>query len=432
MKILLIVKSMMMEVLGPMYLSAVIKKSGHECKTIDISKAFEYALKWEPDIIGYSIMTGDQEKFKALNSRLKEEIKFKSIVGNCDPTFFPEGYDWADMVIKGEAESSILFYLANGIIHPNDAKFETIDDLPWPDRTDFPNFKVRDFITSRGCPYSCNYCYNHQWAEMFPEQKGVRVRNVDDVIAEIKSTDPEYVYFQDSCFGVNMDWFREFAEKYGKGGNVRLGTPLDTYLDGYKPIAPYQCNFRPEQINSERGELLRSSGCVAVRMALESATNRLRSLIGRNTVNLKSVREAVEVLKYNEIQVMLQNIIGLPTSTIEDDLFTLEMNIKYRPTYAWVSIFQPYPGTALGNWCKKEGLYSGDYSEIGDSFFETSVLNFDPLHKERIEVLQKVFALCVDKEYMPDVSELTYKNLPGLVHKIMRKECDRKLYLGCI
>lgn len=37
--------------------------------------------------------------------------------------------------------------------------------------------------------------------------------------------------------------------------------------------------------------------------------------------------------------------------------------------------------------------------------------------------------------YKPKIAfrdELTYENLPKLVHKIMRKDCDRKLYVGLL
>jgi anaerobic magnesium-protoporphyrin IX monomethyl ester cyclase len=254
---------------------------------------------------------------------------------------------------------------------------------------------------------------------MFLTKNKVRTRTVDDVIAELLHVKEvygmEYAYFQDSCFAVNMDWMREFAEKYA------------IYIQ-----LPYQCHFRPEQINEERVELLKKSGCVAVRIALESASNRLRSLIGRHKTRLDQVRTASELLQGAGIQLMLQNILGLPHSTIEDDLFTLEMNIKYKPTYAWASIFVPYPGTDLGDMCKTTGLYSGDYTEISDSFFDTSYLNFEPEHKEQLEILQKVFALCVEMEYLPTERELTYKNLPKLIHKITRGYGDRKLYLGLL
>jgi anaerobic magnesium-protoporphyrin IX monomethyl ester cyclase len=423
-KVLLVVKSKFMESLGVMYLSSVVKLAGHECRIVALPELFKTVVEWRPDVIGLSIMTGDRERFYAEIEKLYESRKTifiegnlpKIIVGGPDPTFFPEGYDWADEVVSGEGE-----VWAWNLTHENIGIMKTmsIDSLPWPDRTDFQGFKIRDFITSRGCPYSCTYCFNARWNRMFPDQKQVRVRSVDDVIAELLHVKEvygmEYAYFQDSCFAVNMDWMREFAEKYA------------IYIQ-----LPYQCHFRPEQINEERVELLKKSGCVAVRIALESASNRLRSLIGRHKTRLDQVRVASELLQGAGIQLMLQNILGLPHSTIEDDLFTLEMNIKYKPTYAWASIFVPYPGTDLGDMCKETGLYGGDYSEISDSFFDTSYLNFEPEHKEQLEILQKVFALCVEMEYLPTERELTYKNLPKLIHKITRGYGDRKLYLGLL
>jgi anaerobic magnesium-protoporphyrin IX monomethyl ester cyclase len=412
MKVLLVVKSKFMESLGVMYLKSVIQHDcQHECIITDLASAEKVAEKWQPEIVGFSIMTGDMERFRDLNMRLQTHPVI--IVGGPDPTFFPEGYDWADTIIKGEAEQAMADLLQTG------QKYDGIDSLPWPARDDFPNMKVRDFISSRGCPYKCNYCYNAQWAELFPEQKGVRTRDAEDVVAEICNTvrdhKAEYIYFQDSCFGVNMGWMEEFSNLYKERVNL-----------------PWQCNFRPEQITEHRADLLKASNCVAVRMALESASNRLRGLIGRTNIKLKTVREAAWILKDYGIQLMLQNIIGLPTATIEDDLFTLEQNILYKPTYSWVSIFQPYPGTALGNQCKEEGWYSGDYSDITDSFFETSHLMIDHFYREQLEVLQKVFALCSEKEYLPTPDELTYENLPKLIHKIMRKDCDRKLYVGLL
>lgn len=411
MKVLFVVKSKFMESLGCMYLKSVIQYGcNHECKIVDIREARDFIPVWNPDIIGFSIMTGDMEKFHALEYSIRKRKNCPTIiVGGQDPTFFPEGYDWADMIIKGEAEQAIADMMGTGQIYGD------INSFPWPARDDFPNMKVRDFITSRGCPYKCTYCYNAKWSRLFPEQRGVRIRNVDDVIKEIKFANPEYVYFQDSCFGVNMEWMNDFANLYSN--EIRL---------------PYQCNFRPEQITEQRAKLLQMSDCAAVRMALESASSRLRSLIGRNSVGLKQVREASEILREYNIQFMLQNVLGLPTSTIEDDLFTLETNINFRPTYSWASIYQPYAGTLLGDMCQEEGWYKGDYSDISDSFFDTSYLEITPEHREQLEILQKVFELCVRTKYLPEPSELTYVNLPKLVHKVTRLSGDRKLYLGLL
>lgn len=411
MKVLLVCKSKMMENLGIMYISSIIKSGGHECRIESLEYAHTVADHWRPDVIGMSIMTGDQERFKTFWRNIKHESIF--IVGGPDPTFFPEGYDWADEIVSGEAEqwAALTFNSPHAIVG--------IDNIPWPDRSDFKGFKIRDFISSRGCPAKCRYCFNSKWAKLFPEYKGVRTRTVQDLISEIKwckdNLQMKYVYFQDSCFGVKMDWMREYAKYY------------KMHID-----LPYQCNFRPEQITEERVALLSGSNCVAIRMALETASDRLRQMVGRKGYKLSDVSRASELLHNQGIMFMIQNILALPTSTIEEDLHTLEFNIQCEPTYAWASIYAPYPGTELGDLCKKEGYYKGDYSDISDSFFDTSYLEISPEHKEQVEVLQKIFALCVEHKYLPSMDELRYSELPKLIHRITRKTGDRKLYLNLL
>jgi radical SAM superfamily enzyme YgiQ (UPF0313 family) len=417
MRVLLVVKSKFMESLGVMYLSAVVKKSGNECRIISLSEAYKTCsdTSWSPDVIGFSIMTGDLDKFKDLHNELTH-LKYlyefrdppKFIVGGPDPSFFPDGYSWTDEIVRGEGENWINQFLTKN----NVATYNNIDDIPWPSRDDFPNMKVRDFITSRGCPYNtCHYCYNEKWMKLFPEYEKVRIRDSKDVVAEIKFVHPEYVYFQDSVFGINMDWMKEFAEEY--------------------PQIPYQCHLRPEMVTEERVKLLKKSNCVAVRMALESASDRLREMVGRK-MSLNTVCAAAELLKKEGIQIMLQNILSLPESTIEDDLETLEFNIKCKPDYSWSSIYVPYPGTKLGDWCKEKGYYKGNYENITDSFFDKSVLEFSEKHKEQVYCLQKIFAFCVEMKTMPDLKDLTVENLPKLIHKVMRKAGDNKLYAGLL
>jgi radical SAM superfamily enzyme YgiQ (UPF0313 family) len=125
-------------------------------------------------------------------------------------------------------------------------------------------------------------------------------------------------------------------------------------------------------------------------------------------------------------------MIGIPSGTIDDDLATLEFNIRCNPTYSWVSIYQPYPGTVLGDYCVKNGYYTGDYSDLASNFFDTSFLNFSEGYKEQLECLQKVFALCVEVGYIPKEDELRHGNFKNLTHKIMRTLGDRRLYGGVI
>lgn len=415
MRILLVVKSKKMETLGPMYLSAIAKKAGHECRIVEVRDARVTAGEWKPDAVGYSVMTGDQELFRMLNRAIQTEAVdkswfFASVVGGHHATFFPQDFDWADHVVGGEAEEWWSEFCGGGFTY----SINNLDSLPWPDRADFEGQRIRDFIASRGCPHNCSYCYNDRWRKMFPNAKKVRYRDPQDVCNEINSVEPEFVYFQDSCFGVDIKWMQRFAAIYRR----------EVYI-------PYHCHVRPEQCGVDFVLALHDTNCASVRMGLEAANPKLRKLLHREKAGPEVVYDAVNLLKKWEIKVMVQNILGLPTSTIEDDLWTLEANIRCQPTYAWCSIFNPYPGTELGDLCVANGWYGGDYKDLSSCFFDTSPLEFDAEHVEQLECLQKIFALCVKEGYVPRLEELRHENFEKLVHKIMRDEGDRKLYLGC-
>jgi len=412
MKILFVVKSKAMENLGVMYLSAVAQEAGAETRIVAIENACIVASAWKPNIVGMSVLTGSQQSFIHLARRLRAILPDSQIiVGGPHATFFSDDFicEDIDAIIKGEAENWLAEFLHS------DESYPDIESIPWPVRDDFPDMKIRDFITSRGCPFSCKYCYNDRWIKMYPELPKVRFRSVDDVIAEIDSVRPEFVYFQDSCFGVSMKWLEDFSNQYKR----KIGIP-------------FHCHLRPSQATPERVSLLKEANCLSVRIALETASDRLRKVIGReNTSNLETMKSAT-VLREHGIKLMIQNMLGLCCSTIEDDLHTLEVNIECKPDHAWASIFSPYPGTALGDECKEKGWYKGDYSDITDCFFDMSVLEFPDEYKMQTYLLQKVFALAVEAQCMPEIKELTYDNIYKFIHRAMRKIGDSRLYGGVI
>lgn len=414
-KILLAVKSKAIEQLGVMYLSAIIKERGWDCRICTFADLanWDYVEAYSPAVIGYSCMTGDQHIVQAINHELIRCFHHISIVGGPHPTFYSRDFSSAefDFVVQGEAEQ----WMADFLSHGDGINYANINSIPWPDRTDFPDMQIRDFIASRGCPWShCKYCYNDKFNKMFPELAKARTRSVQDVVAEVKHVAPKFAYFQDSCFGTSIKWLREFSVQFSKL-NI-----------------PFHAHFRPQQITEERVQLLKNANCASLRMAIESASPWLRELIGRQEMDNSELVQAAKLLKKYSIPFMLQNILGLPTATIEDDLTTLELNIECGADYAWSSIFSPFPGTELGDLCKEEGWYTGDYSDITDCFFDKSVLNFDEEYKERVYYLQKVFALCVEAREMPKIEELNALEFPKLIHRLMRKIGDKRLYKGVL
>lgn len=455
MKILFISKDFFMEPLGLMYLSAAAKQAGHQVELDVLSGDLEKrVLEYKPEVIGYSVITGDQNTYLETNRKLKKFHEFTSLFGGPHSTFFPEiiKEEGVDLICMGEGEEAFTELLNNlekgddisqieniGLKNPageitiNPVRpLSDIDSLPFPDRSLLDKFQevrhgpIKHFLASRGCPFSCAYCFNEQYFEIY-DGKGKRTRHrevtslVDEIKEVINSSPTRFIYFQDDTFSANKSWLKEFAEEYSK-----------------RIALPFHCHVRPNTINEESINALKKAGCYSVHIAAETADDRLRNEILQRKMSKEQIINASRMLRKNNIKIMLQNMIGLPTGSLEEDIKTLELNIECKPDYAWVSIYQPYPGTKLGEFCEENGLYTGDFSDLGSNFFDSSKLNFSREYKTQISYLQKLFAIFV--EY-PKLHELGLSramiNLPNTkelnesyrrAYKEFRKIGDERLY----
>jgi len=453
MKALLITKPFFIEPLGLMYVSAAAKSNGHEVDLALTSSDLEKKLTdFQPGVVGYSVMTGNQDFYLNLNQELKQNHDFVSVFGGPHPTFFPQmiSEKGVDIVCRGEGEQAFPELLDNlekgenysdipnltvmhshGISQNTVRNFVDIDSLNFPDRDLVFQFdEIRDgpikhFIASRGCPFSCSYCFNESYSELYKGKgKRVRFRNpkslVDEVEDVVNSSPTKFVYFQDDTFTLNAEWLREFNEEYSSRINL-----------------PYHCHVRPNTVTKEKIELLRESGCYSAHIAAESGNDRLRNEILNRNMSREEIVNACGLLKQAGIKYMLQNIIGLPTGTIENDIETLALNIECKPDYAWVSIFQPYPGTPLGEFCREKGYYEGDFSDIGSNFFDASPLNFSEEYRNQLSNLQKTFAILVENpelvtlglaETMINRPHSEVKEQYQKAYREFRKQADKRLY----
>ncbi len=98
------------------------------------------------------------------------------------------------------------------------------------------------------------------------------------------------------------------------------------------------------------------------------------------------------------------NILGLPTSTLEDDLDTMRLNAQARISYAYAFLFQPYPGTELGQFAQDNDLMVGTFDDIGEVAWDHSILVFeDEDDKRQREHLQRLFAIGVEWPWLEPV-----------------------------
>ena len=465
-----IIDKYIIDPLGIAYLSAMLKENGHQAKLV-LTETLDNTVI-NTAIVAYSVTTGKHRHYIEVNRWVKEEYpNVVSIFGGPHCTFFPEFAKeyGVDFIFRGEGFEAIVefmdryikdkgmntetiyktpniaYYLYDDVERavaqgftaspkilprlddtesPSNHIYQNsllpamkVADLPFPDRELIYQFKhnrenpIRNVMASLQCPMSCRYCYNKQYRKLgYP----VRIRPVDSVIEEceklVKDYPTQLIYFQDDTFPIYWeDWLQSFCQEYSQ----RVKTP-------------FHLQVRVEMLNEKRIALLKAAGLHGVTFAIETADDiARRDLLGRAIDNDVIVNQA-KLLQQHNIKFRIENMLGIPGETLESALRTLDLNIICHPDIGWASLFAPYPGTDLGDYCQKEKLIDGDFD--GDFFTHATLKLKD---KKQIERLQKLFGLiCAVPQLRPLAPLLT--KLPFKYHgvyKLVKKWLyNRRLY----
>jgi anaerobic magnesium-protoporphyrin IX monomethyl ester cyclase len=417
MRFLFIEKQIDYEPLGLLYLASTLRQAGHEVR-LAVAAAQDPVLvarEWQPDVVGYSVYTGSQTYYRDLNLRIKAELPgVLSAFGGPHPTYFPEFVEepGVDAICLGEGEAAILdlaaalqggqtpanidnwWFKRDGHVERNPIRpaENDLDRLPFPDRELLYSRDsltrqsgIKHFITSRGCPYDCTYCFNQALGKLY-RGKGRRLRqmSVGRVIEEVRGVQERYpmqfVVFLDDLFIVHVEWLRELAARF----------PAEVGL-------PFFCNVRANLVTAEKMALLKKAGCASVGMGLETGNETLRNGVLKRNLSNEQIVEASRLIREAGIRLLTTNMLGLPGGTLAHDLETLALNHACRPAYANAFLYQPYPRTELGEYARENGYVEGSLDEIDSSAWDRSVLRFgSAAEKRQIENFNKLFALAVE------------------------------------
>ncbi len=381
MKILYVVRDMsFIEPLGIMFLSAIARRDGHSSLLgiINEEDVLEMVARERPDMVCMSVMSVDSDAFEKLARDIKDRHPdIFVVVGGSHVTFECDlARRWSvDAAIQGEGDwtfRDLVRALNSGepwdtipnvntmtASNPMRRLIEPLDDLPHPDRelVYFPGGHLRDlnvksFMSSRGCAYRCTYCFNSKFNEMY-SGNGTPVRrfSADYMIEEIDRVRTDFgmtfVRLGDDVFAYKVDdWLLEFAEKYRR----RIGLP-------------FYCLIRPDLLKRELVEVLRSAGCHSISMSIEAGSERLRREVLLRKMTDEVITNAVRNVHAAGIHIYANAMVGLPNTSIADDIETVELAAQCRVAYPSFTVFTPFRGTTLGEKCFKEGLIDGGYPE---------------------------------------------------------------------
>jgi radical SAM superfamily enzyme YgiQ (UPF0313 family) len=384
-------------------ISAIARQEGHETYLCEIHQddPLESIKKLKPDIVAYSSLTGEAKHYLGINKRIKDAFPgIFTIMGGHHPTFFPEVLQETtlDAICCGEGEggfADLLKVLSSGkrtgeienIVFRGGAVeykmrplVEDLDSLPFPDygliynNTPMGKYPLKSVIASRGCPYNCAYCFNRKWRELYRGLgKHVRRHSVEYVIEDIERIKSKWplscVKFYDDIFVYRADkWLEEFSLQYKE----RIGLPFFVLT-------------RCDLLTEDMVKLLKYAGCRTISMSIEAAKPEIRNgLLKRGMTTEQIVKAHLLCEKYG-IYTFTNCIIGLPGTTFEDDLASLELSLKCHVDWGEFLQFHPYPGTELGDQTISMGLYTPDYDTMHTSYQYISPLNCFTEKEKRLQ-----------------------------------------------
>ncbi len=405
---------------GIMSLAGSLRREGHQVALVQGSDAAAVAADARvrgADVLALSATTGLHRVYLAWAHALRRLFPGKVLVmGGPHPTFFPEVILQAplDGVCVGEGEESFPEYLDGlaagrespppgwwaradhgaGAVKRGEPRPPPLDlnrlappafDLLYDSRRAYRAAPNKAFLATRGCPFSCTYCFNRTLNERYrPHGARLRVRDPEALVDEILEVKRRWgvrlVWFLDANFVAHRPWFEAFAEVYRR----RVGLP-------------YMCKLRPERATERTVRALVRSNCTAVGVGMESGSERLRRRWLGRPGSTDRILAGCRRLKARGLRVLSFSMLGIPTETFDEALSTVALNVACGVDFAAATILQPYPGTEIARRAMAEGHFDGDFDRLDLSYFGASPLRFSSARaRHRITNLQRLFSFAVE------------------------------------
>jgi anaerobic magnesium-protoporphyrin IX monomethyl ester cyclase len=197
--------------------------------------------------------------------------------------------------------------------------------------------------TSRGCPYSCDFCVAplHQ-GQRFLQRSAAAI--VDEIERGRRELGVRYFYLWGDTVTLNVKAFAEVCDEI-------VARQLDVHWFG---------NARADNlVDPAFVHLLKRSGCWMLGMGIESASADTRRDMIKQLEDEK-IRAAFANLRHAGIRSLAFFIFGYPGDTVALMDRTVDYALELDADFANFYPAVPYPGTELYDKCRREGLLASD------------------------------------------------------------------------
>jgi radical SAM superfamily enzyme YgiQ (UPF0313 family) len=360
-------KQMMMPQLALIILQGLTPKE-HQVITID-EEAESIDLEHDCDLVGISFMTSNASRAYWLAREFKKRGK-TVVLGGVHPTLLPdEALPYGDSVVIGEAEGvwgELLEDYKNGCL-------KKIYHNPRPDLSiyvpkDFSKiskrslFALAPIMTSRGCPYHCDFCCV---TDLFGKE--IRHVPVDNIVRDIKESGRKNFMFLDDNIIGHPSYARELFAAL---------KPLKISWVGQSSIS----------LLVKGDELLKlaaESGCKGLFVGLESVKEAQMRSLRKSFNSLRGLENALKKMRQAGIFAHASMIFGFDEDTKEVFDDTVKFLIKNKVHTVSFNVLTPYPGTKTFQKMKEEGrLLTDDWK-----YYDHSTVVYQPKNMSPYELM---------------------------------------------
>lgn len=363
---------------GIAYLVAMLKQHNIRCEIIDMCLGYtylqvlEFIEQYKPNLICITCFSYGHDKAYALiekirNKRFSSSTRAPIIIGGPHSSAIRSKIleeTKADFAVVGEGEQTIIelinelrksnpcFENIEGLIWSQNSQImenkqrpylQELDNLPFPAYDDFEieRYICHDdrrlpIITSRGCPYQCNYC-----SVRLSMGNSFRARSPENVVDELEywcKKGWNKFDFNDDTFTLDMDRAASICELIKE-------RKLDIRFYLYNGI-------RANKVDESLLKSMKEAGCRFLAYGCESGNNAVLRAIKKG-LRVEDVTNAVYMTKEVGIKQAVNFIIGHPTETYEKAMESIELAKELKCDFVNFYNLIPYPNTDLFKWIEK-------------------------------------------------------------------------------
>ena len=225
-----------------------------------------------------------------------------------------------------------------------------LDALPFPARDLLPNaayirhgrrrygYAVTTVMSSRGCPFACEFCSNVVFGSSYRERSPA---SVVDEIEEALALGYDRIAFSDDVFTMRRERVAAVCDEIERRG-LRFA---------------WECLARVDGVDRATAARMRRAGCRTVFFGIESGSDEVLRLM-RKGITAAQARDAVWAAHDAGLEVGAFFILCYPGETDETVLETLRFAGSLPLDYLGLSMPYPLPGTPLRE--RMEGRVTGE------------------------------------------------------------------------